>query len=221
MALVIVLTASPAAAFCKLALALGLDISSSVNSYEYRLQIDGLAHALETDEVIEAILQPDGAHIAAAAYEWSGYQQQDVVIGWTILDTPDAVRAFAGRLRGHERRYAEFATALGKGVEFGANLLREAPPCGRKVLDVSGDGVNNVGVGPEYFRAQGQLEGITINGLVILGAYPNPAIYYRRHVMQGPEAFVALARDFSEYRDVMIGKLLREINVEMILGDGR
>lgn len=203
---------------CKLALALGLDISSSVNDREYRLQLEGLAHALEEESVIAAILQPEGAYIAAAVYEWSGYQQQDVIIGWTALDSPAAVQSFARRLRGHTRAYGEFATALGKGVEFGANLLRLAPPCARHVLDISGDGENNDGVGPDYFRARGVLDGITINGLVIQGAFPNPAIYYREHVMQGPESFVALARDFSDYRAVMAGKLMREINTELILG---
>lgn len=208
-------------AYCKLALALGLDISSSVNSREYRLQLEGLAYALERPEVIEAMLTPHGAYVSAAVYEWSGYQQQDLMLGWTTLDTPEAVRAFANQLRAHKRRYAEFATALGKGVEFGARLFQSAPPCARRVLDISGDGENNDGVGPEYFREQGLLEGLVINGLVILGAFPDPSIYYREHVMQGPESFVALARDFEDYREVMVGKLLREINTELILGRAR
>ncbi|MEM7320156.1 MAG: NAD(P)-binding domain-containing protein, partial [Pseudomonadota bacterium] len=52
------------------------------------------------------------------------------------------------------------------GAPMAANLVRAGH-------DVTGfDPAEVVGVGPEYFRAQGQLEGITINGLVILGAYP-------------------------------------------------
>lgn len=215
----LVLMASPADAYCKLALALGLDISSSVNAHEYGLQLNGLAYAIETPEVINAILSPEGGFIEATVYEWSGYEQQDVIIGWTTLDSPEAVHAFANRLRAHRRQYSEFATALGKGVEFGARLLRTAPECGRRVLDVSGDGVNNVGVGPEYFREIGLFDGIVINGLVILGAFPDPSAYYRRNVMHGPEAFVAIARDFDAYRDAMIGKLLREISAEMVVGE--
>jgi len=208
----------PAAAACKLALVLALDISSSVNDEEYRLQFDGLAHALERPEVIEAILTPPGAHIAAIAYEWSGYSQQDVVTGWTRLDSAEAVRTFAAQLRAHRRVYSDFPTAIGKAVQYGAQLFGKAPPCDRRVIDISGDGENNDGVGPEYFRERGVLDGITINGLVILGAYPHPGIYYRNHVMQGPGAFVALARDFEDYRRVMIDKLLREINPEFVIG---
>lgn len=221
-AMSLVLASGPAAATgCKLALALALDISSSVNAREYRIQMNGLAAAFETPEVIEAILTPEGAHIAVATYEWSGYQQQDLVTGWEILDSRERVLSYAARLKAHQRRYREFPTAIGKSVEFGARLLRQAPACGRYVLDISGDGENNDGVGPEAFREQGLLDGITINGLVIQGAYPNPAIYYRAHVMQGPGAFVALARNFDDYPAVMIGKLLREIGQEMIVGDAR
>ncbi|MDT8343475.1 MAG: DUF1194 domain-containing protein [Thermohalobaculum sp.] len=208
----------PTGAACKLALVLALDISSSVNDTEYRLQIDGLAHALERPEVIEAILTPPGEHVAAVAYEWSGYNQQDVVVDWTALDSPAAVRAFAARLRGHTRMYADFPTAIGKAIEYGATLFRRGPACGRRVIDISGDGENNDGVGPEYFRAQGLLDGITINGLAILGAYPSPEAYYRGHVIQGPDAFVAVARDFADYREVMVTKLLREINADLVVG---
>lgn len=210
---------APAHAACKLALALALDISSSVNADEYRLQIEGLASALETAEVIEAILTPEGAHIQALAYEWSGYQQQDVIVRWTRLDSPDAIRAFAATLRGHQRPYWDFATAIGKAVEYGALLLANAPPCARKVLDVSGDGVNNVGVSPSYFYKAGHLSDITVNGLVIRGADPDPLPYYVSDVIHGPGAFIAVADDFADYRRVMKDKLLREIASELVVGE--
>lgn len=210
-----------AAGACKLALALALDISSSVNATEYAIQRDGLARAFRTPEVVEAILTPEGSGIAVAVYEWSGYNQQDVVIPWTFLDSEAAVRAVAERLSAHRRPYTDLTTALGKAVEYGARLLAGAPRCGRRVLDVSGDGENNDGAGPDHFRARGRLAGITINGLVITGAVPDPVAYYRRHVIQGPGAFLALARDYDDYPAVIIGKLLREIGEEMVLGAAR
>ena len=218
LATLIMLTANTAHAFCKVALALGLDTSSSVNSREYRLQQDGLASALESPEVQKAILTPEGAFIETAVYEWSGEAQQNLILDWTRLDSVDAIKTFTNRLRQNWRRYSEFSTALGHAAVYGANLLRRSPPCARKVLDLSGDGENNEGWGPEHYRRLGQLEGITINGLVILGAYPNPAIYYRANVIQGPNAFLAQAMRFEDYRDVMLGKLLREIGEELVLG---
>jgi Ca-activated chloride channel family protein len=206
---------------CKLALVLGLDISSSVNSHEYDLQLQGLAQAFRTPEIIDAILTPEGAGIAVTVYEWSGYNQQDVVIPWTMIDTREAALDLAARLAAHRRPYADLTTALGKAVEYGAGLFRKAPDCGREVIDISGDGENNDGDGPEVYRAQGLLDGIIINGLAIQGAFPDPALYYRDHVIQGPGAFLATARDFNDYPAVVIGKLLREIDQEMIIGAGK
>jgi hypothetical protein len=222
-ALAVVLALAPAAraAECKLALALGLDISSSVNAREYEIQRDGLARAFRTPEVIEAILTPEGAGVAVAVYEWSGYNQQDVLIPWVLLDSEAAIAAVAARLAAHERPYADLTTALGKAVEYGARLLARAPPCARSVLDISGDGENNDGMGPGYFRARGLLDGITINGLVVAGAVPDPVAYYRQHVIQGPGAFLAVARDYDDYPAVIIGKLLREIDQQMVLGEAR
>ncbi len=203
---------------CKLALVLALDISSSVNEREYALQLHGLARAFRTKEVINAILTPEGVGIAAIVYEWSGYNQQDIVIPWTMLSSRDQVLAFADRLSAHRRPFTDLTTALGKAVEYGAQMFTRAPACARQVIDISGDGENNDGVGPDYFRALGKLDGITINGLVVQGAFPDPAPYYRNYVIQGPGSFLALARHFDDYPSVIIGKLLREIGHELILG---
>jgi len=209
----------PAAAVsCKLALVLGLDISSSVNSREYDIQLQGLARAFSTPEVIEAILMPEGAGVAVTVYEWSGYNQQDVVVRWTLLTTPGQVQALSEQLAEHRRPYSDLSTALGKAVEYGAQLFSRAPDCARRVIDISGDGANNDGPSPDVFRRRGLFAGITVNGLAIQGATPDPAEYYRRNVIHGPGAFLALARDFDDYPSVIIGKLLREIDQEMIVG---
>ena len=207
-----------AEARCRLALALGLDISSSVDSGEYALQLAGLADAFRTEELITAILSPADTHVAVLVYEWSGYNQQDVAVGWTVLDSPGAAMDFADRLGGHRRPYVDLPTALGKAVEYGAKALQQGPACTRRVLDISGDGENNNGAGPGDFRGRGLLEGMTINGLAIQGDIPDPAVYYERHVIQGPDAFVAIARDFEDFPPVMLRKLLREVSGEMILG---
>ena len=214
-------SAAARAAACKLALVLALDISSSVNEREYEIQLHGLARAFRTPEVIQAILTPEGSGIAVIVYEWSGYNQQDVVVPWVMLDSPGAIAAMADRLTAHRRPYTDLTTALGKAIQYGALMFNRGPACARRVIDLSGDGENNDGNGPEFYRAGGVLDGITINGLAIQGAFPDPAAYYREYVIQGPGAFLATARDFDDYPSVIIGKLLREIDLEMILGEAR
>ncbi len=210
--------AGPAEGACRLALVLGLDISSSVNSREYDIQLQGLANAFRVPEVAAAILSPPGTHIAAMAFEWSGRHQQRRIVDWVRLDSPEAIAGFADRLSAHRRTANDLPTAVGEALRYAVSGFETAPPCARRTIDLSGDGANNDGPSPRIYREQGLFAGITINGLVIQGAYPDPGIFYRAEVMHGPDAFVALARDFDDYPSVIIGKLLREIQHELILG---
>lgn len=218
--LVALLMATPArAAECALALALALDISSSVNESEYAIQKDGLAVALRDPDVRSAALADPGS-VRVAVYEWSGWQQQDLIADWTILTTTADMDALATQIETHERRYAEFSTALGRALEYGERLFNRLDvPCTRHVIDVSGDGVNNEGLGPDILRTSGKLSTVTINALVIKGASPDPERYYGERVIGGPGAFMMVARNgFEDYPDMIIGKLIREIMPPLFIG---
>ncbi|MEM9146754.1 MAG: DUF1194 domain-containing protein [Pseudomonadota bacterium] len=212
------LLVQPAAAQCRLALVLALDVSSSVNSKEYAIQLGGLAQAFRTPEVIEAVLSPTGTGVAVLAFEWSGEGHQSLIADWSYLDDETAVASFATRLSAHRRTADGQSTAIGSALRFAARALDRAPACATQTIDISGDGETNDGPHPQRVRDSGILAGVTINGLVVQGAYPNPVIHYRSHVMQGAEAFVAMARDFDDYPPVIIGKLLRELEVQSVIG---
>ncbi|MEM1346626.1 MAG: DUF1194 domain-containing protein [Pseudomonadota bacterium] len=203
------LAAVPAQA-CELALAFALDVSASVDAREYRQQIDGLAAALVEPRVVEAVLaQPGG--IALAAYEWSGRYQQDEIVHWTRIETRDSLAGFVARLRAHTRAYDEFPTAIGYALGHGAVLMRSAPDCARRVIDISGDGVGNEGFSPAIAYREFEFDAITVNGLAIGGTDPEVIEYYRAEIPHGPDAFVEVARDFDDYPAAILRKLLREI----------
>jgi hypothetical protein len=197
---------------CAVALVLGLDVSSSVDSREYALQMQGLAAAFRDLAVIETILTPPGAGIMATAFAWSGFQRQKVIIDWRWLGDRAAVEAFASALSTARRPDDAWPTALGRASGFAADMARTAPrPCARRVVDISGDGANNDGVSPGWYRERGYFDGITINGLVIAGATPDPVEYYREHVVHGPGAFVEVADSYNDYAPAILRKLLREL----------
>ena len=177
---------------------------------EFQLQTKGLAEALNDADVGGAIL--GGGGILALVFEWSGRKQQVVHADWTWLDSPAAIADFAGRLSLAKRGFDEFPTALGHALGYAGIQLARAPmTCRRRVIDLSGDGVNNDGFGPaSAYRAQ-DFSGVTVNGLVIKGADPDPEAYYRDRVIRGPGAFVELAVRYSDYGRAMKRKLLREI----------
>lgn len=200
---------------CRLALAFALDVSASVDENEYRLQLDGLAAALHDPAVRAAIVGPGGG-IAMAAYEWSGARQQAMIAPWTLVATDAALDAFAARVSTHRRRYGEFPTAVGYALGYGAVLLRDAPRCLRRVIDLSGDGLSNDGFSPDAAYREFDFDGVTVNGLVIGGEDLELISFYQFTIAHGPDAFVEVARDYTDYPRAMKRKLLREVGVDFV-----
>jgi hypothetical protein len=218
LAALLALSAAPAGAACSLALALALDVSSSVDEREYGLQAEGLATALEDAEVQEAILAQSGA-VYAAVFEWSGRRQQALVADWTALDAPAAIAGLAARVRDTGRSHLEYPTALGHALGYAASLMKRAPACGRRVLDISGDGENNAGYGPEHAYNAFDFDGVTVNALVVGGAaQPELIRYFQTEVIRGPGAFTVTAYDYQDYARAMKRKLLREIRPPVAIG---
>ncbi|WP_136634653.1 DUF1194 domain-containing protein [Pseudooceanicola onchidii] len=216
-AALLVLQASAAAAQCRLALVLAMDVSASVDAQEYALQRDGLARALDAPDIREAILTGAPGHVSLAIYEWSGRYQQTVMLDWTTLDSPAALDRVVAHVAGARRSWKDYPTAMGYALGYAARLFETAPPCDRRVIDVSGDGLNNEGFLPDRAYAHFPLDDVTVNGLVIEGADAGLIDFYRAQVLRGPGAFLEVARTFDEFEAAMARKLLREVG-GMILG---
>ena len=209
--------ANTAWAECRLALALALDVSSSVNDAEYDLQRKGLAAALNSDDVRHAILNGASGDVNLAVYEWSGRNQQRLHLDWTRLRTTSDIDQAVVALANMSRSFDEFPTAIGHGLAYGALLMKRAPDCRRRVIDVSGDGRNNHGFGPRTAYRHFPVDGITVNGLVIMGDQGDVLSYYEEEVKLGPTAFVEVANGFEEFQAAMTRKLFREIS-ELVIG---
>lgn len=208
--------AAPAAATCRLALVLALDVSSSVDAREYDLQRIGLASALDAPEIREAILRGGAGNVALAVYEWSGPFQERLHLDWLLLRSEAEITEAVARLAGMQRSTEEYPTALGSALGYGAQLMTRAPDCARRVIDVSGDGINNQGFGPALAYKHFPFQGITVNGLVILGHDPKVLTYYQTEVLRGPGAFLEQALGFEDFEQAMARKLFREMNDTML-----
>jgi hypothetical protein len=220
--LTLLLLSSASWAQCRQALALGLDVSGSVDSAEYRLQMDGLAAALSHPEVTEALLAMPLAPVYLSIYEWSGPDNQHVLLGWTaIRDGVDLARV-TNLLRTARRRDTSPGTALGTAMKTGAALLSQRSDCWKRTLDISGDGKHNIGPHPRSVKAELARHSLTINALVIgadapgLGDLRHVEIgelssYFRAYVISGPDAFVQTALGFNAYEQAMVRKLKREL----------
>lgn len=204
-----------AVAACRLALLLALDVSSSVDTHEDRLQREGLARALVSAPVVAALLERPGAPVALAVYEWSGRYRQTVVLPWRMILSRNDLDAAAAGIAASPRSTDQFPTALGYALGFAAGMFQDGPDCLARKLDVSGDGVTNEGFGPALAYANFPLGAITVNGLVI-GGEAAVMDHYRNEVIRGPGAFVMAANSYADYEDAMRRKLLREIGTEVV-----
>lgn len=166
-ALLLAMWPALAMAACRLALAIGLDISGSVDAAEYRLQMDGLASALLDPDVQDAFLAMPGANVRLYVYEWGGYGTQRPLVAWIEVTDAAVLNRIAGQLLSTERRPHDPATALGRAMQYGAQALAAQRDCWRLTIDLSGDGESNIGPFPSDVRDAPSLSNITINALVI------------------------------------------------------
>jgi Protein of unknown function (DUF1194) len=217
LAIAIACLAAPAGADCRLALALAVDVSRSIDSQDYIIQTEGLAGALSDKDVRAAIFGPEGK-VALAIYYWSGRGYQDLVQDWVILDSPEALDAAIWEVRRTPRPDAPLATALGDALSYGLGLMGEAPDCERRVIDVAGDGRNNEGISVARTYEREDFTGITVNGLAVGEHEADIVDYYHDELIRGPGAFVEVAPRQTDYPAAIRRKLLRELEGPMIGG---
>jgi hypothetical protein len=193
-------------------LVLALDSSASVDGGEFRLQIAGLAAAFADPEVLREVetLKPLGA--AVAVVEWGGPGESRVVLPFTPILTSRDAKAFGFRISLIRRWMRASETSIATGIDDSRALIEASEYGGlRKVIDVSGDGVDNGGADLESARAKARAQDITVNGLPIMADDPKLDIYYRDQVIVGAASFIEPARDFEDYVRAIKEKLLREL----------
>jgi Protein of unknown function (DUF1194) len=206
-----------------LLLVLAADVSRSIDAPKFKLQRDGYAAALTDRRVLDVIRSGPNHRIAVCFVEWSGIGEQKVVVDWTAIGDDASAKAFSSLIAEAQRSFAD-RTSIGGGIAFSMMELELAPfEARRRIIDLSGDGANNVGREVTAARDEALAQGVTINGVVILSERPlawnadhtNPPggldKYYRDNVVGGPGSFVMVAENFESFGQAIINKLTAEI----------
>ena len=213
LAVALSLSAAPASA-CRLALALGFDVSRSVDDTDYRIQIDGIVGAF-FDTEIRGLILDSPQPVAMADFEWAGQREQLLVADWTLLDSPAAIDRLAQRILTHERESSGL-TAVGAALSYGRDLMARAPECLWHTLDMAGDGQNNQGYEPRRVYDSEEFGDITVNGLAI-GAHEGQILrWFESNLLHGPGAFAEFAATHEEFAEAFRRKLIRELSEQMI-----
>ncbi|EYD78325.1 identified by similarity to GB.1 [Rubellimicrobium mesophilum DSM 19309] len=205
---------------CRLALVLALDVSSSVDASEDRLQREGLARALVAPGVREAFLAGDP--VALAAFEWSGEHSQVAILsGWELVTDEADLDRISRTILDSRRSRSNLPTAVGAALGHAATELRNAPACRAKTIDVAGDGVHNDGFSPRLAYENFPLADVTVNALIVGGAGGEDArlvAWFQAEVLHGPGAFSVYTRGYDDYANAMEAKLLKELELPMVGG---
>jgi hypothetical protein len=202
-----------------LELVLAVDISLSMDEDELKLQRDGYIAAFRNPEIIEAIKSGPTGRIAATYMEWAGESFQRIIVPWTLIEGMDTALPFADKLAAAPVA-PTYRTSISGALKYAIGLFDDNGYQGRQVIDISGDGPNNQGIGVEIARDEAVSKGITINGLPLFFKPGTSSFepaklrldeYYEDCVIGGTGAFTIVVRGRSGFVPAIRRKLLLEI----------
>jgi hypothetical protein len=201
-----------------LELQLALDVSRSMDPYEQELQFKGYAGAFMDPRIHEAISSGAVGAIAVIMFIWSDYHIQETLIPWARLANADDCNAYAQTVLEAPRRIYLY-TSISGAIDYAMRQWGTHYEGTRRVIDISGDGVNNSGRPVTIARDEAVGQGVVINGLPVINDRPDPFPmrqppldeYYREQVIGGAGSFVEVASGFEAFDAAVRRKLLREI----------
>jgi Protein of unknown function (DUF1194) len=200
-------------------LVLAVDVSYSMDPDEQALQREGYIVGLTSPEFLGALKQGAHGRIAITYFEWAGIADQKVVVPWRVIDGSVTAQAFTDEIASAPYRRA-YRTSISGALLYASPLFEANPHHGsRRVVDVSGDGVNNQGPPVTVIRDELLAKNVTVNGLPIMLKRPlaasmdieNLDVYYEDCVIGGPGAFVVPIKEREKFKEATRTKLVLEV----------
>jgi hypothetical protein len=182
---------------------------------EFELQRAGYVEALRHPDFVSAIRTGMHGRIVVTYFEWAGTVRDQSLVPWQVIDGPEAAEAFAAALSARPQETWR-GTSISGALRFGASLFDNEFEGTRRVIDISGDGPNNIGTPVIPERDAAVAAGIVINGLPILirpsQSFSDLDRYYAECVIGGPGSFVLPIRHASEFATAIRRKLILEVS---------
>ncbi|RUO99290.1 MAG: DUF1194 domain-containing protein [Hyphomicrobium sp.] len=210
------------------ALVVSVDVSNSVDEGRYKLQMEGIAKALEDPGVIEAITGGSSGGILFSMVTWA--DTPSFVIPWIRIANKADAFAAAKRVRSLPQQGGEFTCMTRMLRSANDKIVPQIPAkAARIIIDVSGDGPDNCNAEEPIEKVRDELvgNGVTINGLPILLNTPEDSAFlpkaipggqhpleqwYREHVMGGPSSFVLPAQGYGDFERAIRQKFIVEVS---------
>jgi len=196
-----------------LELVLAVDASGSVSQQRFNLQKQGYIQAFRDARVVRAIRSGLTQSIAVTMFQWTGPTMAADVIPWMKIADEASAGAVAEAIAEVPRRIYGGGTSISGAIDHAMTLFGQGGFRGdRLVLDISGDGANSSGRPVSRARDDAVAKGVVINGLPILSVEPDLDLHYQDEVIGGPGAFMIAIKDYDQFADAIIRKLIAEIS---------
>jgi hypothetical protein len=200
-------------------LVIAVDVSNSMDPEEQALQREGYILGLTSREFLQALRNGSHGRIAITYFEWAGMYDQKIILPWRLIDGPQTAEAATNEIKRTPYRRAPRTSIFGA-LQFAKPLFDSSGYGGlRRIIDVSGDGTNNMGPPVTIMRDDVLAAGITINGLPIMLSRPYGSgtdiphldVYYEDCVIGGPGSFVIAIKEREQFKEATRTKLVLEI----------
>jgi hypothetical protein len=200
-------------------LVIAVDVSYSMDLDELAVQREGYAQAIVSKDFLQAMKTGPNRKMALTYFEWSASSDQKIIVPWRVIDGPESADAVANEIMKTPVRRGS-RTSISGAINFAMPLFEKNPYRGlRRVIDISGDGPNNIGAPVTGARDAALEQGITINGLPIMVKEPsyssmdieNLDLYYEDCVIGGPGSFVVSIKDRDKFKEAIRTKFLLEV----------
>ncbi len=210
------LFASREAPFVCAQVVLAIDGSESTRDRAFRRQIESLRAAFGREQLYHAIQDCLPGSVAFAAITWSGVDQQDLCVDWSLVTAPDDGRHLAERF--DRCKYFGGSTNIGRAVDYGLQVLDDSPFTSYyRIVFVLTNGRNDhdTDASLSAARAKATASSVTLAGYALLRPQspdPSPFIkpdpgrlarYVAKQVSAGPRSFTAYSHPPEDIDSVL------------------
>jgi len=205
-------------------IATGLDVSTSITSDETAIQLEGLAIAMQSPEIVAAVQNGRQRRIGFAVYLWAE-GDCPMVVDWRIIANAEDAAAMVAELSANAEaaRQAKTGnlTGLSRGMNCGLTILQSSPfVADRDVLNIVSDGVENVRSERDVRAAREMLiaAGAGINAMLLPNGQEGVdkvQPYYQANVVAGPMAFIVVVEKAEQLTDAWRRKFIGDLAMVM------
>ena len=189
-----------------------VDASGSMSAAELAMARESHASALISSEVLGAIADGEHGRIAVAYVEYADTPTR--LVGWSVIDGRASAGDFAAQIPVGGAPAPGAMTGLGPALVAADALFDELPyGTSRFVVDVVGDGRNNLAPHPVVGQRLLRARGATINAMPLMLSPDDDCIdaYFADEIAAGPGHFIIPVAEFTAMPTVLRSKILLEL----------